>query len=50
MLKHIINCLAVGGFIPTLTAFYLANGQPLDQAVIVAVYALISFLAIKINV
>ena len=49
MIKHIINCLAVGGFIPVLTAFYLSNGQPIDQAVIVAIYALISFLAIKIN-
>ena len=49
MLKHIINALAVGGFIPVLTAFYLSNGQPLDQAVIVSLYAFISFLAIKLN-
>ena len=49
MIKHIINALAVGGFIPVLTAFYLSNGQPWDQAVIVVVYGFISFLAIKLN-
>lgn len=48
MLKHIINTLALGGFVPFLTAFYVADNGYLQLGYTIT-YGAILALAITIN-
>ena len=48
MIKHIINFIAVGGFVPTIATFYLLS-DGLHQTGVEVAYVAILALAIRLN-